>query len=57
MSNTPVFLDVNIPMYAAGRPHEYKESCAWIMGEIAQGRITAVIIEAASEEEGALSCE
>ena len=43
MSNNPVFLDVNIPMYAAGQPHKYKNACVWVMGEIAQGRLTAVI--------------
>jgi predicted nucleic acid-binding protein len=38
-----LFLDVNIPMYAAGREHPYKESCAWVMTEIAEGRIAAAI--------------
>ena len=43
MSNNPDFLDVNIPMYAAGQPHHYKDACVWVMGEIARGRLTAVI--------------
>ncbi len=43
MSNSPVFLDVNVPMYAAGKPHDYKDSCVWVMREIAHGRLTAVI--------------
>jgi len=38
-----LLLDVNIPMYAAGRTHKYKEPCAWIMKEIAEDRIHAAI--------------
>lgn len=34
-----LFLDVNIPMYAGGKDHPYKESCSWIMAEIAGGRL------------------
>jgi len=34
-----VFLDVNIPMYAGGKGHPYKESCTWIMAEVAEGRL------------------
>ncbi len=37
-----LFLDVNVPMYAAGKEHPYKEPCAWVMTEIAEGRIEAV---------------
>ena len=43
MSNDLVFLDVSIPMYAAGQPHAYKNACVWIMTEIAQGRLPAAI--------------
>ena len=43
MSERPCFLDVNVPMYAAGKAHPYKEACVWIMGEIANGRLQAVI--------------
>ncbi|RLD04166.1 MAG: VapC toxin family PIN domain ribonuclease [Chloroflexota bacterium] len=43
MSSESVFLDVNVPMYAAGQPHASKDACAWIMTEIAQGRLAAVI--------------
>lgn len=39
----PYFLDVNVPMYAAGKAHPYKESCVWVMTEIANGRLDAVI--------------
>jgi len=34
-----VFLDVNIPMYAGGKDHRYKESCVWIMTRIAEGKL------------------
>jgi len=34
-----LFLDVNVPMYAGGSDHPYKESCAWIMTEVAEGRL------------------
>jgi len=42
-SEGPYFLDVNVPMYAAGKEHLYKESCIWILTEIANGRLNAVI--------------
>lgn len=38
-----VFLDVNVPMYAAGSDHALKEPCKWIMEAIVEGRINAVI--------------
>ncbi|MFQ5796899.1 MAG: type II toxin-antitoxin system VapC family toxin [Candidatus Bipolaricaulia bacterium] len=38
-----LFSDVNIPMYAAGRDHPYRESCRWVMTEITEGRIQAAI--------------
>lgn len=43
MSDGPFFLDVNVSMYAAGKPHPYKASCVWVMTEIANGRLEAVI--------------
>lgn len=43
MSNSEFFVDVNVPMYAAGRDHPYKRPCAWIMSEIAAGRMEAAI--------------
>lgn len=42
-SETPYFLDVNVPMYAAGKDHPYKESCVWVLTEIANGRLDTVI--------------
>ena len=38
-----VFLDVNIPMYAAGGPHPLKEPCVWLMSQIANQQISAAI--------------
>jgi predicted nucleic acid-binding protein len=43
MNNKEFFLDVNVPMYAAGRDHPYKKPCAWVMTEIAKGRMEAAI--------------
>jgi predicted nucleic acid-binding protein len=43
MSEQPVFLDVNVPMYAAGRAHPYSEACAWVMAEIAEDRLDVAI--------------
>ena len=43
MSVPLVFLDVNIPMYAAGRAHAYKEPCAQVMKALANGRLEAAI--------------
>lgn len=43
MSEAPYFLDVNVPMYAAGKAHAYKESCVSVLTEIANGRLNAVI--------------
>ena len=42
-SEVPYFLDVNVPMYAAGKDHPYKESCIWVLTEIANGRLGTVI--------------
>lgn len=43
MNDAPYFLDVNVPMYAAGRSHPYKESCVWVLTEIANGRLDTII--------------
>lgn len=37
------FLDVNVSMYAAGKAHDYKASCVWVMTEIAEGHLETVI--------------
>jgi len=42
-SESPYFLDVNVPMYAAGKDHPYKKSCVWVLTEVANGRLNAVI--------------
>ena len=38
----PVFLDANIPMYAAGAEGPYKNSCALLLTTVAEGRLDAV---------------
>lgn len=43
MNDVTCFLDVNIPMYAAGKAHPYKEACVWILTEVANGRLEVVI--------------
>lgn len=43
MNGRTIFLDVNIPMYAAGAPHLLRESCTGIMTAIAAGELMAVI--------------
>jgi predicted nucleic acid-binding protein len=43
MSEQPYFLDVNIPMYAAGQDHPHKAASVWILSEIAEGRLKVVI--------------
>ncbi len=48
MSN--LFLDVNVPMYAGGKPHRYKDACIWIMREIVEERLNvATDMEAIQE--------
>lgn len=37
------FLDVNIPMYAAGTDHPYRAACVWVMHEVAEGRLAVAI--------------
>lgn len=37
------FMDVNIPMYAAGKMHEYKDPCLKILDDIENGIIDVVI--------------
>ena len=48
MSN--LFLDVNIPMYAGGRAHRYKDACVWVMREIVEGRLTVATDTEAIQE-------
>ncbi len=55
-----VFLDVNIPMYAGGKDHRYKESCAWIMTRVAEGKLAVATDTEAIQEilyrYGAIKC-
>jgi hypothetical protein len=37
-----IFIDVNIPMYAAGAKHILREPCRKIMKAIASGEVDAV---------------
>ena len=43
MSKEVFFLDVNVPMYAAGEEHPYKASCVWLMTETTEGHIAVAI--------------
>jgi predicted nucleic acid-binding protein len=37
------FLDTNIFMYAAGKPHEFKEPCVAILSKVQSGELNAAI--------------
>lgn len=39
----PALLDTNVPMYAAGAPHPYRDACRWILNEIARGVLLVAI--------------
>lgn len=43
MRTPPAFLDVSVPMYAAGREHRYREACVWVMEEVAERRIEVAV--------------
>ena len=43
MTALPIFIDVNIPMYAAGAEHPYRKACRWVLAEIVEGNLLAVI--------------
>jgi len=43
MTESLVFIDVNVPMYAAGQTHPYQQPCIWVMTEVAEGRLNAAI--------------
>ena len=45
-----VFLDVNILMYAGGKDHRYKESCVWIMTQVAEGTLAVATDTEAIQE-------
>jgi len=42
-SVVPALLDTNVPMYAAGAAHPYRQSCQWIMSAIADGVLSVAI--------------
>jgi predicted nucleic acid-binding protein len=39
VNDVVALLDVNVPMYAAGQAHPYKEACVWVMTEVAERRL------------------
>ena len=41
-NNDLIFIDTNIPMYAAGKDHPLRAACQIIMSRIAEGKIRAV---------------
>lgn len=43
MNRELLFLDVNIPMYAAGKVHPYRDACVWVMTELALGHFSVAI--------------
>lgn len=43
MNTGVVMLDTIVPMYAAGRDRAYKLPCAWVINEITEDRLTAVV--------------
>ena len=42
-AGVPAFLDVNVPMYAAGQPHRYRDACTWVLEEVAHERLAVAI--------------
>ena len=60
MRTPPAFLDVSVPMYAAGREHWYRESCVWVMEAITERRfevaVDTEIIQEILYRYGALQC-
>jgi predicted nucleic acid-binding protein len=38
-----VFIDVNVPMYAAGKPHAYRDASIWVLEQIVEDQLDAVI--------------
>lgn len=43
MSDELLFLDVNVPMYAAGAEHPWRSPCVWVLTEVAAGRLNVAI--------------
>lgn len=38
-----IFIDVNVFMYAAGKPHPYKDPCVQILADVENGLLSAVV--------------
>lgn len=43
MTGHPLFLDVNVPMYAGGKEHPLRPACVWVMRQAAEGMLEVVI--------------
>ena len=43
MTSEAIFIDVNIPMYAAGTPHRYRDPSIAILEAVVEGSLLAVI--------------
>ena len=43
MTDDAYFLDVNVPMYAAGADHPNRATCVWVMTAVAHGVLNALI--------------
>lgn len=43
MTDSVSFLDVNVPMYAAGVEHPYRAPCTWVLAEVTAGRLDVAI--------------
>jgi predicted nucleic acid-binding protein len=37
------FLDINIFMHAAGKPHKFKEPCVTVLSSVASGDLSAAV--------------
>ena len=44
------FLDTNIFMYAAGKPHKFKEPCVTVLSSVASGDLSAAVDTEAFQE-------
>ena len=43
MNDDIYFLDVNVPMYAAGAEHPNRAACVWVMTAVAHGILNALV--------------
>ncbi len=50
MRNARLFFDTNIFMYAAGRPHHYKNPCVRILDDVEKKKINAFVYTEVPQE-------